>query len=292
MSDSILTTLILPLSLAIIMFGMGLSLVVDDFKRVIKYPKAVGIGLVNQLILLPILGWLIATSFPLEAGLAVGLVLLAACPGGATSNLITHVAKGDTALSISLTAVCSFITVLTIPLIISFALQYFMGESKTVELNVIQTIAQVFVITVLPVSLGMLIRAKRPNFAKRMERPSRIASTIIFIAIVVGIILANREILVSSVKSLGLVVAVLNILTMGLGYLAARIFRLNLPQTLAITIESGIQNGTLAIVIATTILNQPDIALPAAVYSLMMFLTGGIIMGYFGGRKTDNTAVS
>lgn len=269
------------------MLGMGLSLVLDDFKRVLKYPKAAAVGLTNQLILLPIIGYFIATWLGLSPMFAVGLMLVAACPGGVTSNLITHVAKGDTALSITMTAIASFITVFTIPLIMNFALTHFMGESQIIALPIVKTMGQIIGITILPVSIGMFIRNKNPEFAQKMERPSRIASTVIFMIILVAIILANRDRLVEYFAMLGASTLALNLLTMTLGFAAARLFKLNLKQSLSITIESGIQNGTLAIVIAESILKIDDFALPAGVYSLIMFATGGIIMAYFGNRKTE-----
>lgn len=284
MQEGILTTIILPASLFVIMLGMGLSLVIDDFKRVIRYPLAVSVGLINQIILLPIIGYLLTIGLNLEATFAVGLMILAACPGGVTSNLITHVARGDTALSITLTAISSFITVISIPIIISWSLNHFIGESKTVELPVLQTIGQIIAITILPVSIGMFIRRKRPLLADQMEKPARTGSTILFVIIVLGILLSNWDSLLSSIKQLGMVTLLLNIITMLVGYLAARLLGLELPQTLSISIESGVQNGTLAIVIATSILKQADMALPAGVYSLAMFLTGGILMYYFGNR--------
>ena len=284
MNESALTSIILPASLFIIMLGMGFSLVVDDFRRVVRYPKAALIGLTNQLILLPIIGFLLAKGFHLAPEMAVGLMILAACPGGVTSNLITHVAKGDIALSITLTAIASFITVVSIPFIVGFSLDYFMGEGSTIELPVLKTIGQVVGITILPVSIGMIVRANRPAFANRMEKPMRIASTIIFIVVLLGIILANKDIILPSLQQLGLVALSLNIATMLLGYVAARIFNLNLKQSLSVTIESGIQNGTLAIVIATSILMRADMALPASVYGILMFFTGGFIMYWFGKR--------
>lgn len=280
-----LTEVFLPLSLFIIMLGMGLSLVVDDFLRVFKYPKAVAIGLTNQLILLPIIGFLIASNFGLTPMFAVGIMIIAACPGGVTSNLITHVAKGDTALSITMTALASFVTVFTIPLIINFGLVEFMGESQTIKLPLLETMGKIIIITIFPVALGMLIRMKKPDFAIKMERPSRIASTIIFIVILVAIIIAERERLIEYFVELSGATLALNVATMLLGYIAARIFKLNVKQSLSITIESGIQNGTLAIVIAESILNQAEMALPAGVYSILMFVTGGVLMAYFGNRK-------
>lgn len=282
-----LTTVILPASLFIIMLGMGFSLVTDDFKRVLKYPKAAMIGLANQLILLPMIGFAIASLFGLSPIFAVGLMIISACPGGVTSNLITHVAKGDTALSITMTAIASFITVFSIPLIINFGMVMFMDESQIIELPVFETMGKVIGITILPVSIGMWIRHLKPDFAIKMERPTRITSTVIFVVILVGVIAANWGRLLEYFTVLSGATLALNVATMGLGYFAARLFQLDLKQSLSITIESGIQNGTLAIVIAETILNQNEMALPAGVYSIMMFITGGLMMAYFGNRKVE-----
>ena len=289
MENSLLTTLVLPLSLAIIMVGMGLSLVVDDFKRVFVYPKATLIGLFNQLVMLPIIGFLVAKLAGIDPVLAVGLMIIVACPGGVTSNLITHVAKGDIALSVTLTAISSFITTLTIPLILSYSIYHFLGTSNTeVQLPILDTVGKVMGITVIPIIIGMTVRHFKPDFADRMEKPMRTASTIIFLVVLTGIILSNREILLPSLKKVGWVTVVLNVLTILLGYLSAKIFQLNTRQSISIMIENGIQNGTLAIVIATSILLQPEMSIPAAVYSLSMFVTGGIIMWIFGRRKEES----
>jgi BASS family bile acid:Na+ symporter len=288
MENSILTAVILPVSLAIIMLGMGLTLVLENFKKIVQSPKAAFIGLTNQLLLLPLVGFTLAILFDLPPDMAVGLMIIAACPGGPTSNLISHVAKGDIALSISLTAVTSMLTVFTIPVILSFALSYFSGDSATqIQLPIGNTIIQIMGITIVPVSIGMLINSYFPKFAKRMESPMRIASTVIFVAVLLGIILANKQHIVTYLKSVGLVTLVLNISTMALGYYSSKIFKLNLKQSISITIESGIQNGTLAIVIATSILQQSSMSIPAAVYSLLMFLTSGVLMWTFGNRNVS-----
>ena len=288
METSIATTIVLPLSLAIIMIGMGMSLTIKDFKRVLIYPKATFLGSFNQIIMLPLIGFLLVSAFPMDPVMAVGFMIIVACPGGVTSNLITHVAKGDIALSVTLTAISSFVTILTIPLIISYSISHFMGDGDTVvQLPILKTILQVLVITVIPILIGMSIRHFKTEFAERMDRPMRIASTVIFIVILVGIILANRDILVDSIKKVGLIAVALNVLTMSLGYFTARIFKLNTLQSISIMIENGVQNGTLAIVIATTILLQPEMSVPAAVYSLMMFVSGGFAMWFFGRRKEE-----
>ena len=284
MSDSILTTVVLPVSLMIIMLGMGLSLTIADFKRVMDYPKAVFIGLTNQLILLPIVGFALAMCFQVSPIWAVGLILIAICPGGVTSNLITHVAKGDIALSITLTAIASIVTVFSIPFILNYAFEVFMNDGEVIHLDVLRTIRDLMLITVIPVGIGMIVRHYKPKFALKMEQPMRTASTVIFAVILIGIILQNKDVLVQAFTDVGLPVLFLNVITMSIGYFAARIFKLELKQSISIMIESGIQNGTLAIYIALTLLANSELTIPAAVYSLLMFFTGGFLMWYFGKR--------
>lgn len=296
MEESVLTSVVLPLSLFIIMLGMGLSLVVDDFRRVVVYPKAVAVGLTNQLVILPLVGLGLAVAFGLSAEMAVGLMIIAACPGGVTSNLITHVSRGDTALSITLTAISGFVTVVTIPLIIMFSLGFFMGEATTVKLPLAQTIGQIVGITVLPVSLGMLLRWRKPVLADRLERPARVGSVVVFVVLLIGIIAANIDVLRNHFAELAAVTIGLNVAMMLIGFWSSKLLKLELPQALAISIESGMQNGTLAIVIATSILMQGQMAVPGGIYSLVMFGTGGAMMAYFGrkgaGLAADEEAVS
>ena len=289
MEDSLATSVILPLSLAIIMLGMGLSLTISDFKNIYKFPKAVILGLFNQLIILPLIAFGLAVLFNLPPEIAVGLMIVAACPGGSTSNLITHVSKGDTALSITLTAISSFITVVTIPLIISFALIYFADSGDAVvQLPVLKTIGQIMGITIIPVSIGMMVKHFKNDFALKMEGPVRIASILIFLLVAVGVVIAKKEDIIPFIKTAGLVTILLNVLTMIIGYLTASLFRLNLKQTITITIESGVQNAVLAMVIATSILKQANMAIPPAVYALIMLFSGGFMMAYFGRRNTAN----
>ncbi len=289
MEASSLTTTILPASLFIIMLGMGLSLVIDDFKRVLLYPKATIIGLINQLIILPLIAFAMVKLLGLSPMIAVGFMLLAACPGGVTSNLIAHVSNGDTALSITLTAISSFITVITIPLIVSFSLGHFLENSQSIQLPVGKTIMQILAITVIPVSIGMLIRNRFPDFALRMDKPTRIASALIFIIILVSVIATNTELIKDHMGTLGWISFLLIVLTMGLGFFSAKLFHLNLPQQISIAVESGIQNGALAIVIGSTLLQQPELSVPAAIYSLVMFIPAGVMMWYFG---RENSSIS
>ena len=285
-ATTIITQIFLPISLAIIMFGMGLTLVLSDFSRLFTYPKEVFIGLCNQLIFLPLIGFLIILLFDLNSSMAIGIMILSLCPGGPTSNLITQVARGNIGLSVTLTALASLITVFTIPIILSKAITYFTGETDVViELPVLQTMIQILIITVIPVSIGMLIRKKNEAFAVRMERPMRIASTVLFIIIFLLVMFANKDLIVQAMKEVGIATLLLNLSTMALGFLTAKIFGIKGKSQISITIESGIQNGTLAFVIATTILNNVEMGLPTGAYSIWMFITGGILMLRLGGSK-------
>ena len=285
-ATTIITQIFLPTSLAIIMFGMGLTLVVKDFSRLFTYPKEIIIGLCNQLVFLPLIGFLIILLFDLNSSMAIGIMILSLCPGGPTSNLITQVARGNIGLSVTLTALASLITVFTIPIILSKAITYFTGETDIViELPIVQTMIQILVITVIPVSIGMLIRKKNKAFAARMERPMRIASTVLFIIIFLLVMFANKDLIVQAMKEVGLATLLLNLSTMALGYITAKVFGIKGKSQISITIESGIQNGTLAFVIATTILNNVEMGLPTGAYSIWMFITGGILMWRFGGSK-------
>ena len=284
-ATTIITQIFLPISLAIIMFGMGLTLVVNDFTRLFTYPKEVIIGLCNQLVFLPLIGFLIILLFDLNSSMAIGIMILSLCPGG-PSNLITQVARGNIGLSVTLTALASLITVFTIPIILSKAITYFTGETDIViELPIVQTMIQILVITVIPVSIGMLIRKKNEAFAARMERPMRIASTVLFIIIFLLVMFANKDLIVQAMKEVGLATLLLNLSTMALGYLTAKVFGIKGKSQISITIESGIQNGTLAFVIATTILNNVEMGLPTGAYSIWMFITGGILMWRLGVSK-------
>ena len=283
---TIIGQIFLPVSLTIIMFGMGLTLVIGDFIRIFTYPKAVLVGLINQIILLPIIGFSIVVLFKLSPTMATGVMILSLCPGGPTSNLITQVSRGNIGLSVTLTALASLITVFTIPVLLSEAIAYFTGNTGVViELPVLQTMLQILVITVIPIAIGMIIRKRNEGFALRMEKPMRTASTVLFVIIFLVIIIANKDNLVQAMKEVGLATLLLNLLTMGLGFLTAKLFGIAGNSQITITIESGIQNGTLAFVIATTILNNFEMGLPTGAYSIWMFITGGILMWRLGSKK-------
>jgi len=279
------STIILASSLIIIMLGMGLSLVVDDFKRILIYPKAIVIGLTNQLIILPLLGFSLASTFSLRPEIAIGIMILAACPGGATSNLISHLAKGDVALSVTLTAISSFVSIFTIPFIVNIALLHFLDESRTIALDIPGTIIRIMIITIIPVIIGMVIRHYKELFALNMAKPVRIASGIVLALVIIGISIKEKDNMISYFEQAGLIALCLNIGTMMIGYYSAKIFKLRNESAISIAIESGIQNGTLAITVAVVILENSSFAIAPAVYSLLMFFTGGFII-YFGIKKS------
>jgi BASS family bile acid:Na+ symporter len=288
MEANFLTTVFLPLALFIIMLGMGLGLVPDDFKRILVEPKAVILGLLAQLVLLPLVGFALAGMFPLSPELAVGVIILAACPGGATSNLITYLAKGNTALSISLTAISSLITVFTIPLVVGLAMQVFMGADATLQLPFLQTVLQIAVITIIPVSLGMLLQAKTPKFAAGVERWVKWLSLFFVGIIIAGLLIRERANVGSFFVQVGEVTFALITLTMALGYGIATLAKLDHPSATAITVEVGVQNATLAIAIASTptFLNNPSMAIPAAIYALLMFVVSGAFAWWAQQRST------
>lgn len=284
MQDSVLTAVFLPLALAFIMLGMGLSLTVKDFKNIFVYPKAMVLGLTNQLILLPIFGYALIELFGLTGALAVGVMILSACPGGATSNLISHLSRGDTALSISLTAVSSLITIVTIPIIINFAISHF-GEEGSITLPVMETIIQIAGVTVVPVSIGMFLHNKFPKLSYKADKPVRIASAVFFVLILFAAILKERANLVEYFIQSGPITLILNLMTLTVGFFLARLFLLSKRQSITIAIESGIQNGTLGIMIAATLLKNSEMTIPIAIYSLIMFMTSAIII-FLSNRKT------
>ena len=283
---SIIGQIFLPISLAIIMFGMGLSLVTDDFVRLFAYPKSVLVGLCNQLLFLPLIGFAIVVLFDLNPTMAIGVMILSVCPGGPTSNLITQVSRGNIGLSVTLTALASLITVFTIPILLSKAIAYFTGDTDVViQLPILETMLQILVITVIPISIGMMIRKRREAFALSMEKPMRTASTVLFVIIFLIIIIANKDNLTQAMKEVGLPTLLLNLSTMGLGFVSAKLFGITGKNQISITIESGIQNGTLAFVIATTILNNFQMGLPTGAYSIWMFITGGFLMLRLGNKE-------
>ena len=281
---TLVNSVIIPICLFLIMMGMGLSLVTNDFKRVLKYPKAVGIGLTNQLILLPIIGFALANIMPLRPEYAVGVMLLVLCPGGTTSNLFTYLAKGDVALSVTMTAIASVITVFTIPIVLSFSLIYFMGSGSAFELPVLKTVLTLVLLTIVPISIGMLIKRYAPAVADRSQvYVSRFGVLFLtFLVLFLGYV--QRDIIVDAFIATGPVSIILNLSTMALGYYSSKWFGLNLAQRTSVTLEVGLQNSTLSIFMALTLLSNYDMSMMPAIYTLVMFLTAGILVRIFSAR--------
>jgi BASS family bile acid:Na+ symporter len=272
------------------MLGMGLSLTLKDFKRVAEKPLAISMGLILQLVVLPAIAFGIAYLLKLPDFIAVGLIILAACPGGPTSNLITHLAKGDTALSVSLTAVSSYVTILSIPFVINLGADVFMTESQQVNLDIGETIKNILVVSIVPVIIGMTINRYASAFAKKMDKPVKIASAVILIVLIVGIVVKERSNFADYFAQAGLATLLLNVISMAAGFGAAKLAKLNNRQATSLSVETGIQNGTMAITIAVGILGRADLSISAAVYSLIMFFTSGFVI-FMMNKKNAQEAV-
>ena len=272
MEQSALTTIFMPVALGTIMLGLGLSLTSDDFKRVLQYPKAISIALTCQMVLLPALCLMLVVLFDLPPVLGVGLMLLSASPGGATANLYSHLSNGDVALNISLTAINSVLTLFTLPLIVNFSLGFLMDSNQYVPMQFAKII-EVFAIVLTPVLIGMLVRSKAPAFAARMDKPVKITSALFLLLIIVSVTIRERGMLVSSFNQIGLPVLAFNVLSMVIGYYLPLLFNVGKRQAIAIGLEIGIHNGTLAIYIALNVLQNSTMSVPPAIYSLLMFFT-------------------
>lgn len=275
MAPNFLTGVLMPVALAVIMFGLGLSLTGADFRRVVLYPRAVVVGLTCQTLILPAAALLIAQLFGLPPELAVGLMLLAASPGGATANLFSHLAHGDVALNVTLTAVNSLLSLVTLPVIVGFSLAHFMGEGREIPVQ-FSKVVEVCVIILVPIIVGMAVRKRNPDLATRLDKPVRTLSAIFLLLVIVAAVAKERANLPTYFQQVGLAALVFNLLSMAVGYVVPRMARLPEKQAVAISMEIGIHNGTLAITIAGTVLGNSVMTIPAAVYSLIMFVTAGI----------------
>lgn len=280
MQANFLTTFVLPTALGIIMLGMGLSLELKDFKRVTEFTKSIAVGLFSQLFILPIIGFLIAKTIPMQPEIALGLVIVAICPGGPSSNLITFLAKGDVALSVTLTAFSSIITVVTIPLLGNLAYEHFIGETAQIALPIGKTIVQIFLMTLLPISVGMSIKQMFPQVANSLEKTTNIFAALFLAIIIILLVIREWNRLPQFIFQAGLGVIILNTISMLAAFNISKLFNLNLHQKICIAIEVGIQNGTLAIAITAGLLNNKNMAIPAALYSLFMNITGFIAIIY------------
>lgn len=291
MQQGIATTVLLPIALGIIMFGLGLSLTLADFKRVIVYPKAVAVGLVCQMLLLPVICFGLVKVLGLAPELAVGFMLLAASPGGATANLFSHLAKGDVALNITLTAVNSIVSLFTLPFVVNFALATFMTKDVAIPMQ-FSKVVSVFAVVLVPVAIGMLVHAKKKDLATRLGKPVKIMSACFLVLVVLATVLKERANLGSAFAQVGLAALLFNLASMGIGYVVPLVVRLPRGQAIAIGMEIGIHNGTLAIAIAMSpmLLDNPTMAMPAAIYSLIMFVTAAIFSAVVSRRNLDESS--
>jgi len=266
---NIITDVVLPIALAFIMFSLGLGLSISDFTRIFLKPKEFLVGFISQLILLPIVALILVYIWPLSPEIAIGVMILAAAPGGATSNILTSFAKGDVALSISLTAVISILSVITIPLILGISLSLLGTNLLSEGISLIDIALKMFLIVTIPVLIGMLLK----NILSSFENLSKKISTLLFFLVLLGAILAERENVIAYFAEAGLITLVLNIVMMLIAYYLSKSFIPNLSQQKAITLECGLQNGTLAIVVANVFFDGGAYLIPAATYSLIMYAT-------------------
>ena len=274
MQENSLLTSILPIALGIIMLGLGLSLSITDFTRVVKYPKAIFIGLVCQMVILPFVCFGIAKLFDLGPELAVGLMLLSASPGGPTANLFSHLSNGDVALNITLTALNSVLTLVTLPLIVELSLSNFMTDKDIVM--PFNKIIEVFLIVLIPVSIGMVINSKAKNFARKLDKPVKIVSALFLVLVIVGAILKEKTNIGEYFQQIGLAALTFNVLSLMVGFFIPLLFKVEKKQAIAVGMEIGIHNGTLAIFIALNILKNDTMSIPPAIYSLIMFFTAAV----------------
>lgn len=273
MNNSPFISIGLPVALAVIMFGLGLSLTLGDFARVARSKRAVVVALALQMFVLPAIAFALVTAFDLEPLLAVGVMLLAASPGGTTANLFSHLFRGDVALNVTLTAVNSVLAAVTIPLITNFAIDHF-GAEGTLGLQ-FGKVAQVIAIVLVPVALGMLVRRRSAAFAARADRPVRVFSIAVLVIVAVGALLGERDTILDYLGDVGAVVAIFCLCNLTLGYTGARLFRLTRAQAIASSMEVGVHNIPVALTIALSVLDSTLVAIPSAVYSIFMYVMAG-----------------
>ncbi len=277
MESNIFITVIFPVALAIIMFGMGLSLVLEDFKRIFVYPKAIILGLIGQLVLVPIVGFIVASIFPFSTPeFAVGLVIIAVCVGGSNSTLLNFLLRGDVPLSITLGIFTNTLSIFTIPFLVNLALLRFMGSGHAIQLPVVQTIVQLLLMTILPLAVGMVFNLFFPKLAGKSNRIVKILSAILLLMAIVGALISTASTVWKGLVEVGVPVVVLDVVLMLLGLGLGWILRLKYSQRLCLGIEFGIQNGILAGTIASSplLLNNPTMTLTTIIYSLLMLVLG------------------
>ncbi|SCG44081.1 bile acid:sodium symporter family protein [Micromonospora coxensis] len=276
--SSDVSLVLFPVALGIVMLGLGLTLTVDDFRRVATYPRAVVVALVCQMLVLPAVCLGLVLVADLRPELAVGMMLLAASPGGSTANLYSHLFGGNVALNITLTAINSVLALFTLPLIVNLSIAAFIGSDSAIGLQ-FDKVLQVFALVLVPIAVGMTVRRHRPRFAARMQRPVKVLSIVVLVVVLTGAVIGIKDELAATVGAVGLVALLFNLISLAIGYAAPRLLRVGHPEAVASSFEIGIHNATLAITIALSpaLLDNSDIAMPAAIYGTLMFFTAGVV---------------
>jgi BASS family bile acid:Na+ symporter len=278
-------TILMPIALGLVMFGLGLTLTVADFDRVLKYPKAAAVALTCQLVVLPAICYGLVVAFGLQGALAVGMMLLVASPGGITANLFSHLAGGDVALNITLTAINSVLAAFTLPVVVALATWAFMGDQAAIGLQ-FEKFVQVLAIVLIPVAIGVATRHRFTAWADRMSQPINIGSAFVLVLVVVGAVAQAFDVLAANLGKLGGVALMLSTLSLAIGYFVPRLFRVSRRQAIASAMEIGIHNVTVAIIVAVSVIGNEVMAAPAAVYGVLMFGPAALV-AYLLSRRAE-----
>lgn len=274
MEGGVVSEVVLPLAIFLIMVSLGTALVPADFRRVLSSPRAVGVGLLCQLVLLPLVGFAVAAGFGLEAVFAVSIVLLAAAPGGTTSNLVVHAADSDRALSVTLTALSNSVVWLTMPFLLGIAFDAFPVDEQAVDFPVAEVMVQVAALTIVPVAIGMALRHRAPGFCERIADPSKGAAGAFLAVVIVVLVVQNWDTVLASGPRFAPAFVVLNAAALASGWFVSRAAQLHAEQAMTIAVETGLQNSTLAITIAISVLGRQDMAVIPGLYGVWMLATG------------------
>ena len=273
MELSLLTRVFLPVAIIVIMFGLGLTLAVQDFARIVKYLRAAALGLTFQLVALPVVAYVIVRAFGMSPVLGTGLMILALSPAGSTSNMVTYLCKGDVALAVTLTALTSLVTPFSMPVLGQLFMTRIMGSATTIALPVGQTMLQLIAVTLAPVAIGMTVRRFASAFAERAQRPLKIASVAFLLLVIAGVVAQNGSQIGAFFAATGLPALILNVAALAMGFFGALVLRIERTQAITLGIEIGIHNGTMALFVTGTVLNSPEMSITPAIYSLVMLLT-------------------
>jgi len=270
----------LPIALFIIMIGIGMTLTIRDFRQVAVYPKGMIVGTIAQILVMPLIAFILATLLAVPPAIAVGLVIIAACPGGTTSNLFVLLSRGNIALSIVLTVSASLITILTLPLFTNIALQHYMGTEEDIVLPVWKTVGMLIGIVLFPVAIGMVVRTRKPEVARKAEGIVSIFGGIVLAVLIVALVYGVRDQIWELLKQAGPATILLNLAGIGLGLAAGRVAGLTQRESLAVAVELGVKNGTIALMVTLTLLESSAMSIPAAVYGVLMFPIGFVLAMY------------